>query len=115
MPFINVKVTKELSSANKEELKASLAKASAVIGKAETWVMVNIEDKQDIWLGGKKKESAAYLSAELVGECDEKNSLAFSKAICDVMESTLSIPSDSVYLVIKPVEGFHWGWNKQTF
>ncbi|MBQ3825296.1 MAG: hypothetical protein II811_04090 [Spirochaetaceae bacterium] len=115
MPFINAKITKTLSDAQKEQLKAGLGAAAGVIGKAETWVMVNIEDNQAIWLGGKKKDAGAYVSFELVGSANEKDSLALSKAVCDVLENTLSIPKDSVYITIKPMEGFHWGWNGQTF
>ena len=115
MPFINAKVTKELSTEKKDELKAALAKAVGLIGKAETWVMVDIEDKQDIWLGGEKKESAGYVSIELVGKADENASLTLSKAVCNVMENTLSIPADSTYITIKEFDGYHWGWNKQTF
>ena len=115
MPFINAKVTKELGAEQKENLKAAFGKALGTIGKAETWVMVNIEDKSDIWLGGKKKDAGAYISVELVGKADSSASLALTKEICALLEKQLSIPSDSVYVTIKPMEGFLWGWNNQTF
>ena len=115
MPFINAKVTTTLSAEKKEELKAALAQSVGLIGKAETWVMVNIEDKQDIWLGGKKKDAAGYISIELVGKADQKASETLSKAVCNVMENVLSIPSDSTYITIKEFDGYHWGWNNQTF
>ena len=115
MPFVNAKITKTLDESKKDELKAGFAKSLSLIGKTENWVMVNIEDAEDIWLGGKKKDAAAYVSVELVGSADEKASLTISKSICDVLENLLEIPSDSVYITIKPTDGYHWGWNKQTF
>ena len=115
MPFINSKITTKVSEEKKEAVKAALGQAVSVLDKTEDWVMVNIEDQQDIWFGGKKKETAAYVGLELVGNPSGEASLDFTKKVCDIYEKELGIPKDSVYLTLKPVEGVHWGWNDQTF
>lgn len=115
MPFINAKITTKISDDKKEALKASFGQAVSALDKTENWVMVNIEDNQDIWFGGNKKAEAAFVGVQLVGNPSPEKSLDFTKKVCDIFENELSIPKDNLYLTLTPVEGHHWGWNDQTF
>ena len=66
MPFIDSKITVAVDAAKKEELKAELGKLMATLHKSETYLMVGIEDKYDLWFGGKKLVDAAHAAGAKV-------------------------------------------------
>ena len=49
MPMIEAKVTMELPAEKRDVLKAEFGKAVSVIGKPESYLMVNLVDKQDLY------------------------------------------------------------------
>ena len=50
MPFINTKVTTEITKEKEEVLKAELGKAITLIGKGEAYLMLGFEDNCRLWL-----------------------------------------------------------------
>ena len=54
MPMIEAKVTMELPVEKRDVLKAEFGKAVSVIGKPESYLMVNLVDKQDLYFAGSK-------------------------------------------------------------
>ena len=113
MPFIDSKITVAVDAAKKEELKAELGKLMATLHKSETYLMVGIEDKYDLWLGGKKLEKGAYVSVSLYGSAAPKDFSTMTGQICDVYSRLLGIPGDAIYVTYHPVTD--WGWNGSNF
>lgn len=113
MPFIDAKITLPVSSEKKEELKCSFGKMMELIGKSETYLMVNIEDNKDMWLGGEKLSGGAYVSVSLLGSSSAENYEKMTKEICDIFEKSLSIDPKGVYVTYHPVAD--WGWNGSNF
>lgn len=113
MPFIDSKITVAVDAAKKEELKAELGKLMATLHKSESYLMVGIEDKYDLWLGGKKLEKGAYVSVSLYGNAPSKDFSTMTGQICDVYSKLLGIHGDAIYVTYHPVND--WGWNGSNF
>ena len=113
MPFIDSKITCEVSSEKKEELKSELGKLMSTLNKSETYLMVGIEDKYDLWFGGKKLEKGAYVSVSLFGNAPSKSFDKMTGQICDVYSKLLGIPGNAVYVTYHPISD--WGWNGSNF
>lgn len=60
MPMIEAKVTMELPAEKRDILKAEFGKAISIMGKPESYLMINLIDKQDLYFGGKKLDKGAY-------------------------------------------------------
>ena len=113
MPMIDSKITLKVPEEKRNLLKAELGKAVAVLGKPESYLMVGIEDKYDLWLGGRKLEKGAYVSVSLYGNASSKDFSTMTGQICDVYSKLLGIPGDAVYVTYHPISD--WGWNGENF
>ena len=113
MPFIDSKITLKISMQQKEEIKSELGKLIETLNKSETYLMVNIEDACDLWLGGEKLEKGAYLAVSLYGDAPKELYDRMTGRICEMMNRKLGIPGNAVYVTYHPVSD--WGWNGKNF
>lgn len=113
MPFIDCKFSKELSAEKRECVKSGLGELICLLGKSETYLMVNIEDSKDLYLGGKKLADGAYLSVDVFGSVDPARSRRMTAKVCDFLKEKLSIASEHVYITYRGIE--NWGWNGDNF
>ncbi|MBO4926756.1 MAG: hypothetical protein J5379_00680 [Clostridiales bacterium] len=113
MPMIEAKLTRAMSEAEKEELKADFGKLIENLGKTESYLMVNIQDSQDLWFGGRKLEDGAYVSVSLLGDAGSALYNKMTAAVCDVLASKYGIPGQNTYVTYHPVSD--WGWNGRNF
>ena len=113
MPFIDSRLTIKLSTTQKEELKCELGRLIETLHKSEKYLMVEIKDDCDLWLGGIKLIKGAYLFISLFGNAtaDEYNSM--TSQICDMLSAKFNIPGNAVYITYHPVND--WGWNGKNF
>ena len=112
MPFINVKTNVDAQS-SKELLKSQLGEAiTAIPGKSEGWLMVQLEDKLDMWFKGSDKPCIMF-EVSIFGNASDSAYDDLTKRICSVAEKTLSISPDRVYVKYAEVE--HWGYNNFNF
>lgn len=113
MPFINTKVTTEITKEKEEILKAELGKAITLIGKAEAYLMLGFEDNCRLWFQGNQQGDTAYVEVALLGHVTKENAEKLTSAICDIMNKELSISPDRVY--VKFSETDIWGFNNIVF
>lgn len=114
MPYIDLKTTKQLDSALKNQLKAEFGKAIECFpGKTERWLMVNIEDGASMWFAGDNSSDCSMLQVSLLGKGSDAAFDSMSEKLCGIMKNVLSISADRVY--IKYGEVTHWGWNGGNF
>lgn len=114
MPFINVKTSKELSSEKIETVKTELGKAISLIpGKSEAWLMVNIEDKCNIYFKGTDNNDTAYVEVNLFGDASKDNCEKLTIKICNILDSIAEIPSDRIYVKYEFCD--MWGYNNFMF
>ena len=60
MPMIEAKVSVQLPVEKRDVLKAEFGKAISIIGKPESYLMINLVDGQDLYFGGKKLEKGGF-------------------------------------------------------
>ncbi len=113
MPFIDSRVTVKISDQQKEEIKAELGKLITTLNKSETYLMVEIQDACDLWLGGKKLDKGAYVAVSLYGNAPKEAYDRLTGQICDLLSKKLEIPGNAVYVTYHPVSD--WGWNGANF
>lgn len=113
MPMIDAKVTVKLSAEKRDALKAEFGKAISIMGKPESYLMVNLAESQDLYFGGKKLEQGAYVEIKVLGSVDAGKSGRMSAKVCEILEKELGIPGDAVYVAYFGTD--NWGWNGGNF
>ncbi|MCR5217909.1 phenylpyruvate tautomerase MIF-related protein [Treponema sp.] len=113
MPMIEAKVSMELPVEKRDVLKAEFGKAISIMGKPESYLMINLIDKQDLYFGGKKLDKGAYVEVKVLGSIDSAASDKMTSRLCQILETELGIPGNSVYISYWGTP--NWGWNGGNF
>lgn len=113
MPFIDSKITVALTDEKKETIKSELGNMIAVLHKPESYLMIGIQDKYDLWFAGEKLSKGAYVAVSLFGNAPAATYEKFTANVCALFEKELDIPASSVYVTYHPVSD--WGWNGVNF
>lgn len=113
MPFIDSKITMQVSQEKREVLKSELGKAVSILSKPESFLMVGFEDNYDLYMGGKKLEKGAYVAVSLFGNGSPAAYEKMTATICELYEKELGIPGNAVYVTYHGVND--WGWNGRNF
>ena len=114
MPLLKLETTVALSEDQRKSLLASLSTAVAgATGKPEQYVMVTVGQAAMLMSG--KPGDAAFVDIRgirgLTGEVNRK----LSQQVCKLLQDSLGISSDRVYLNFTEVDAANWGWNGNTF
>lgn len=113
MPFINVKTNTAVSNEKEIALKTALGQAiTAIPGKSENWLMVEIEPERKLYFKG-DNAPAAMVEVSVFGSA---NSSAFNKltdSICSILNEQLSIDCSRIYVKYEATQD--WGWNGSNF
>ena len=113
MPFINVKTNSEKANEVKEQLKAELGQAiTAIPGKSEGWLMVNIEEPSAMWFKGDSSPCAMF-DVSVFGGASDSAYNDLTKKICALSEKYLGVSASRTY--VKYTEYEQWGWNNMNF
>lgn len=111
MPFIEVKTNQTI--ADKAALKSALGEAiTAIPGKSEAWLMVELEDKKDMYFKG-SDEPCAMFEIAVFGKASDDAYDDLTNRICDISEKMLNVSSDRTYVKYSEIE--HWGFNRFNF
>lgn len=113
MPFIDSKVTVEMTEEKKEAVKADLGKAIELLNKTESFLMVGFEDDYDLYLGGKKLDKGAFVAVSLLGSASSDACNCMTAEICQIFERHLEIPGNAIYVTYSGIKD--WGWNGRNF
>ena len=113
MPMIEAKVTMQLSEEKRDVLKTEFGKAIAIMGKPESYLMINLADNQDLYFGGKKLDKGAYVDVKVFGRVDGNASRKMTARLCEILEKELGIPGNAVYVSYWGTA--NWGWNGGNF
>lgn len=111
MPFIEVKTNQTI--ADKAALKSALGEAiTAIPGKSEAWLMVELEDKKDMYFKG-SDEPCAMFEIAVFGKAGNDAYDDLTNRICDISEKLLGVAADRTYVKYSEIE--HWGFNRFNF
>jgi phenylpyruvate tautomerase PptA (4-oxalocrotonate tautomerase family) len=114
MPFINSKVSVEMSKEQEENIKTKLGNAISLIpGKSESWLMLGFEDKYSLYFKGIKEAKVAYVEVKIFQKADSSAYDKLTQAICNIYEEELGIPGDKIYITYEEIS--NWGYNGMNF
>jgi len=114
MPLLKVETAVVLSDEKRKALLAALSKAVAgTIGKPEQYVMVAIGSGAILMSG--EPGDAAFVDIRSIGGLTADVNRKLSQQVCKLLNDSLGIAADRVYLNFTDVEASNWGWNGSTF
>lgn len=113
MPYIHIKTNVSMDEQTQVLLKTQLGQAiTALPGKSEAWLMVELTAEAAIWFQG-TDEPAAMADVALYGSAQDDAYDSLTARICDIVNNALEIPQDRIYT--KYTETPVWGWNGSNF
>ncbi len=113
MPFINTKTSVEITPDKEALLKEKMGTAIRHIGKSESWLMLNFDDKCRLYFKGDNKEPMAMVEIALFGKASDSQYDALTEELTKEISSILSIKPSNIYIKYEEVE--HWGYNGFNF
>lgn len=111
MPYLNI-VTNQTIDDESALLKAASQTVAKAAGKPESYVMVAVEAKASMLMGGSDAPTA-ILDYRALGLPADRT--AFSDALCTLITEQLGIAGDRIYISMTDSERQNWGWNHDTF
>ena len=98
----------------RKALLASLSKPIAeTIGKPEQYVMVAVG--HSAMLMSSNPGAAAFVDLRSIGGLTNDVNRKLSQKVCKLLNDSLGVPEDRIYLNFTEVEANNWGWNGNTF
>jgi phenylpyruvate tautomerase PptA (4-oxalocrotonate tautomerase family) len=114
MPLLKLETSVDVSTQQRTELLPALSRILAEgIGKPEQYVMVTIAAAA-ISMAGDRGD-AAFCDIRSIGGLEGEVNRRLSRRICDVLQTSLGIAPDRVYLNFSNVSAADWGWSGRTF
>jgi len=114
MPLLKLETTVVLSEDKRQALLATLSKTIAeTIGKPEQYVMVAMSQAA-MQMSGNAGD-AAFVDARSIGGLNDDVNRRLSQKICKLLNETLGVPQNRIYLNFTDVKASDWGWSGSTF
>ncbi len=113
MPFINAKFSASVSKEKEIELKAELGKAIGLIGKPESYLMVEIEDDRRLYFGGTNDEPSAFFDVSLLHSAPRASYEKLTKKLCEIAHDIMGVSGSRVYVKFEETE--NWGYDSFMF
>jgi len=109
MPFINVKTNASINQESEIKIKSKLGEAIRILGKSESWLMINFEDDQRMYFKGDNSSKMAFVQVDLYGSANEKAYNDMTASVTKILCEELCITPDKVYVKYSEIE--NWGYN----
>lgn len=111
MPYLNI-VTNQTIKDETALLKAASKTVAKAAGKPESYVMIMVNAKTGMLMGG-SDAPVAFLDYRALGLPADRT--AFSDALCSLITEQLDIAGERIYISMTDSERQNWGWNHSTF
>ena len=113
MPFINAKFSGKVSQEKETELKTELGRAITLIGKPESYLMVEIEDERRLYFGGTNAEPSAFFDVSLLHSAPRSSYEKLTKRLCEIAQDVMGVDGSRVYVKFEETE--NWGYDSFMF
>ena len=113
MPFINTRTSAEISKEQEKQLKEKMGSAISLIGKSESWLMLNFDDNCRMYIKGDNKEPMAMVEIALFGKASDSQYDALTEELTKEIATILDIAPSNIYIKYDEVK--HWGYNGFNF
>ena len=113
MPFIQTRTNKSISEEQKVNIKSRLGEAITLIGKSESWLMLDFVPECNMYFKGDNSIDIAYIDVKLYGRADSNSYNAMTQAITKIINEELGIDPSNIYVSYTEID--NWGWNGNNF
>jgi phenylpyruvate tautomerase PptA (4-oxalocrotonate tautomerase family) len=114
MPLLKLETTVVLTDEKRQALLAALSKTVAeTTGKPEQYVMITVNPAAMLMAG--KPGDAAFVDVRGIGGLTAAVNRQLSQKVCQLLNQSLGVAADRVYLNFTDVEASNWGWKGNTF
>jgi phenylpyruvate tautomerase len=114
MPLLKLETTVALADDKQQALLASLSKIVAgTIGKPEQYVMI-VASPAAILMSG-RPGAAAFVDIRSIGDLSDDVNRQLAQKVGSLLQESLGVPPDRIYLNFTDVAAGNWGWNNDTF
>lgn len=111
MPYINLATNAKITDS--KALKSELGDAiTAIPGKSEAWLMVNVKDELDMSFKGSDAPCAIF-DVSIFGNASNSAYDDLTSRLCSISEKYIGVSPDRTYVKYAEVE--HWGYNGFNF
>ena len=112
MPLITTKTSTGISKEQEVSLKEKFGKAIELIGKSESWLMVDFQDNCRLYFKG-SDEKCAMIEVDLLGKATDSGYDALTQKLTEIVEGELRVDRSRIY--VKYNEFSHWGYSGFNF
>jgi phenylpyruvate tautomerase PptA (4-oxalocrotonate tautomerase family) len=113
MPFINTKVNTKISPEKEQIIKEKLGQAISILGKSESWLMVNFDEDSKLYFKGQNNSLIAYIEIKLFGNASDDMCNKMTEEVTNIISEELGIDKSNIYVSYYPTD--KWGWNGNNF
>lgn len=114
MPYLKLNTNISITDNQTPELLSQFSRLlSQETGKPERYVMVEITADKPMFFAGNNKP-LAYIECKSIG-LDIAQAKTLAAAICQLLQTSLEIDSERVYIEFSDCKADYWGWNGSTF
>ena len=113
MPFIHTRVNRPISEEQEKALARQYGQAVSLLGKSESWLMLQFEDQCRLYFKGECGEPLAFVSVKLYGGAGKDAYQRMTGRVTEILGDVLSIPAEGIYVEYEETE--HWGWQGSNF
>ena len=114
MPLLKLETTVALAENKRQALLTSLSQTLAeVTGKPEQYVMVTASQVAMQMAG--KPGDAAFVDIRGIGGLSGDVNRKLSQKLCRLLNESLGVPQNRIYLNFTEFEASNWGWQGNTF
>jgi len=114
MPLLKLETTVVLTDDKRKTLLPALSKILAeTTGKPEGYVMITLSQSAILMSG--KTGDAAFVDIRGIGGLSGDVNRRLSQKVCGLLNESLGVSPDRIYLNFTEVEATTWGWKGNTF
>jgi len=114
MPLLKLETTVALTDEKRKTLLTALSQTLAeTTGKPEGYVMITVAHA-DIFMSG-KPGAAAFVDTRGIGGLSGDVNRRLSEKLCRLLNESLGVPPDRIYLNFTEIDAGNWGWKGNTF
>ena len=114
MPLLKLETNVAVPDDKRNALLSALAKIVAdTIGKPQQYVMITLSPAAILMSA--KPGDAAFIDLRSIGALAGNVSQQLSSKICALLQQSLDIPPDRIYLNFTDIDAANWGWKGETF
>ena len=110
MPFIKTSTNISIDHSKKEILKDRLGRAISIMGKPESYLMLEFDDNREMYFSG-SNDPLAFVDVKVLGNANNTNEM--TGEITNILSQELNIPANRIYIAYKDYSD--WGYNGSNF